>query len=170
MKYKDHSFDEKLSIIKEIKDGISMRALATKHGILVKYIIEWNRRYNLYGLEGLKKRRKNKNYSLNQKNEIIDYVQRKKVSLPQVAVYYDVSDTTIRRWIKASKSSYNHRGERMKKDKNLQISMHDKSSLINPGAFDILIKENALLKTELALLKKVQALVEERENPRNLNG
>lgn len=100
MSYRDHSLEKKLEIIKKIESGFSLRSLSREYGILLRYIIEWNRRYKLYGLDGLKKKDKNQRYDKETKREILDLVLKKRVSLPQVAVHYGVSDTTVRKWIK----------------------------------------------------------------------
>ncbi len=164
MEMRRHSFEEKLEIIKEIQQGKSLRSLSKKYKIMIGHIIEWNRRYKLYGIDGLQSRNTCRRYTKEQKYEIIDEVLKNHVSLPQVAAYYDVGETTIRRWIKSSRSMPNIKKELPKKDLSSKKGSKVTSSA-NPEALDKLIKENMSLKIELALLKKVYALVAERESP-----
>lgn len=73
MSYRFHTFEEKLEIVQKIKSGIPLRKLSGEYKILMRIIIEWNRRYNLYREDGLVTRNRNQNYSLKQKNEINDF-------------------------------------------------------------------------------------------------
>lgn len=83
MSYRFHEFKEKLEIVQKIQAGVSLRKLSYEYNILMRIIIEWNRRYKLYGEEGLVKKSRNMNYSLKQKKEIVDIVLVRRVSLPQ---------------------------------------------------------------------------------------
>lgn len=170
MSYRDHSIEEKLEIIKKIESGSSLRSLSREYGILLRHIIEWNRRYKLYGIDGLKKKEKNQRYDKETKKEILDLVLKKRVSLPQVAVHYGVSDTTVRKWIKRDTTDVTVKKVRNERPERNCAQKMKKVSKVNPKAFEQLLKENERLRVENALLKKVRALVAERENLQKLNG
>lgn len=164
MKYRNHSLEEKLEIVKKIKSGIPMRKLSKEYGILLKYIIEWNRRYESFGEEGLKNKAKSQYYSPEIKCEILDVILKKRVSLPLVAVHYGVSTTTIRNWIKREKGDkVNKKSGMTKSGKRVPLNKKGIKS-VSPEAYAKLLKENEQLRVENALLKKVRALVAEREN------
>ena len=160
---KRHTLEEKLAVINEVRKGKTCRAIAAEFGIMHKYVIDWNRRYKLYGIDGLRTKDTCQRYTEKQKQEIIDQVLKNHISLPQVAAYYNVGETAIRRWIKQSGTM-----PQKQKGVNIKETSAKKGRRIssNPsGDIDKLMKENMSLKAELALLKKVFALVEERENP-----
>lgn len=165
MKYRAHSFEEKLEIVQKIESGVPLREISRIYKIKMQFIIEWNRRYKLYGEDGLRKKARNQRYNSELKDEIISLVLEKKVSLSQIAVYYDVRSETISKWIKATEKASSHSIPTMPK-KITENSSKEETQVVNKEVLDKLVDENTRLKVELALLKKVRALVERRNNPR----
>ena len=92
------------------------------------------------------------------KMEILREIAEKSVSLSEASLKYEIPKYTIRRWQKA----YEQRGvaglsrprKMKKKRQRTEAEMNE---------LEILRKRNEYLETENALLKKVKALVEERE-------
>lgn len=48
---KIRSLAEKLEIITKFQQGQSLRSLSKEYGVMHKMVIEWSRRYKLYGKE-----------------------------------------------------------------------------------------------------------------------
>lgn len=94
-----------------------------------------------------------------QKKAAVEDILKKGLSLSEVALKYDISRDTLKRWVKVyqeqGKAGLN-RKRAMKKRRQITETELDE--------LEKLRKRNEYLEAENALLKKVKALVEEREN------
>ena len=99
--------------------------------------------------------------SLERKLEIVQEVEQKQLSLPEVALKHLVPPHTLRRWVKA----YHQSGESGLARKGSSNGMKKKRQRTEAemDELEMLRKRNEYLEAENALLKKVKALVEERE-------
>ena len=99
--------------------------------------------------------------SFGRKLQIVREVDEKQVSLPEVAYKHLILPQTLRRWVKA----YHQSGETGLVNKRAANSMKKKRQLTESelDELEILRRRNEYLEAENALLKKVKALVEERE-------
>ena len=99
--------------------------------------------------------------SQERKLEIVREVEQKQLSLPEVALKYLVPPPTLRRWRKA----YHQSGEAGLARKGSSNGMKKKRQRTEAemDELEMLRKRNEYLEAENALLKKVKALVEERE-------
>ena len=93
--------------------------------------------------------------------EIVLEVEQKQLSLPEVALKHLVSTRSLRRWVRA----YHESGESGLMRKGATGNMKKKRQLTEAelDELEMLRKRNEYLEAENALLKKVRALVEERE-------
>ncbi|RKN64174.1 helix-turn-helix domain-containing protein [Paenibacillus ginsengarvi] len=63
---------EKLTILDEVSSGeIGFLAAAKKYGINKTTLMKWQRRYKLYGYEGLESRTRNRSYSAELKLQVV---------------------------------------------------------------------------------------------------
>ena len=99
--------------------------------------------------------------SIERKLEIVREVEQKQLSLSEVAHKHLVSSYSLRRWIKA----YHQFGEAGLARKGSSNGMKKKRQRTEAEMDELekLRKRNQYLEAENALLKKVKALVEERE-------
>jgi len=99
--------------------------------------------------------------SLERKLEIVREVDEKQLSLPEVALKHLIVPYTLRRWVKA----YHQSGEAGLARKGSSNGMKKKRQRTEAeiDELEMLRKRNEYLEAENALLKKVKALVEERE-------
>ena len=99
--------------------------------------------------------------SLERKLEIVKEVEQKQLSLPEVALKHLMQTNTLRRWVKA----YRQFGEDGLARKGTSKEMKKKRQRTEAELDELeeLRKRNEYLEAENALLKKVKALVEERE-------
>ena len=99
--------------------------------------------------------------SIERKLEIVREVDEKLLSLPGVALKHLISTSTLRRWVNAyhqfGKAGLARKGSSNGMKKKRQRTEAELDEL------EILRKRNEYLEAENALLKKVKALVEERE-------
>ena len=94
------------------------------------------------------------------KINIVKEILENKLSLQQASIQYSVSSYTVKRWLNA----YKQHGEAGLRRKNKAGTMAKKT--YTPEQLDeleMLRRRNEYLEAENALLKKVKALVEERE-------
>lgn len=93
---------EKLNIIEEVSSGeIGFLAAAKKYKINNTTLMKWQRRYKLYGYEGLERHPHNRSYSAELKLQAVkDYLEGK-LSKYQIIDKYKISSTTqLSEWIK----------------------------------------------------------------------
>ena len=166
IKYKKHSIKDRIKYIKMLEKGCSIRSISIKYGIDHRLLsILWTK-YQNEGVLGLEK----KNYASVDgvfKETVIHEVEEKCIPLPEVAIKYDVSISAINSWIKivrekgyAALYEIKKRG-RPPKDTNMGRPKKKKPEEMTE--LELLRYENERLRAEVALLKKVRALVEERE-------
>lgn len=93
---------EKLSIVQEIKSGqIGMKAAVRKFGLSKSTITKWRHRYQLYGIEGLEIRTRNRNYSAELKLQAVkDYLEGGLSQYQIIDKYKIASRTQLANWIK----------------------------------------------------------------------
>ena len=99
--------------------------------------------------------------SLERKLQIVREVEQKRLSLPEVAYKHLIQPATVRRWVRA----YRQSGVSGLARKRVTNSMKKKRQRTEAelDELEMLRKRNEYLEAENALLKKVKALVEERE-------
>ena len=97
----------------------------------------------------------------NDKIKIVTEILENRLSLHQASIQYSVSICTVKRWMKA----YEQHGETGLRRKNAAGKMAKKKvyTAEQLDELEMLRRRNEYLEAENALLKKVKALVEERE-------
>lgn len=80
-------FEERLNIVSKAKEGKPIRQLSREYGLHENKILEWVRKYDLYGDDGLKKQPKTKT-SGKYKEKLVRSVIEKGVSLAQIVVQF----------------------------------------------------------------------------------
>lgn len=155
-----HTLKEQKEIIRLHESGFSMVELMTRFHVRDHYLYILFGRYKKYGIDGLENYKKTV-VSLELKEQIIKEYEADCLPLWQLCVNYDVSYSSVCRWIKQYKSGeyeelhrHNQRGRPSKhmgrpKKKEPQTELEK------------LQAENLRLRAENALLKKAKALMEE---------
>ncbi len=120
------------------------------------------RRYLAGGELGLLQPIHQNQLDVKRKLEIVQEVEQKLLSLPEVALKHLIVPYTLRRWVKA----YHQYGEAGLARKGISNGMKKKRQRTEAELDELekLRKRNEYLEAENALLKKVKALVEERES------
>lgn len=165
--YRHHSFEEKLNIVSKIEQGIPLCRLVSEYNLDRKMVREWFRKYELYGESGLQKQC-NVKASYEIKEEAVLLFLDKGLPLSDIGLRYGVSRSQLRKWINLYNNGIlSQPVARGRPRKNMGRSKKEKEPV---SELDKLHAENARLKAELALLKKVRALVEEREARERMSG
>ncbi len=167
--YRKHSFEEKLNLVSKVKNGVPLEGLSVLYNLDRKMLLEWVRKYDLYGEEGLQ-RQSNVCATGVFKEEVVKAVLEKFLPLPLASLKYGVSRSALKSWLKSVKyggyaglHQQNKRGRPPK-------SMGQTKKREPETELEKLQAENTRLRAENALLKKVKALVEEREARERMSG
>jgi len=161
-----HSLETKLRAVKMVQEeGKSQGYVAKEIGAGKVTIQRWLAFYKEYGLEGLKI--KKVKYSGEFKAHVVEYVLNNNISFFRAAVLFKVpSDSMIGRWVSLSMKNgtpalyeSDGRGVRRVRVKHVE----DKSSEYDNMSRKELLKEIERLDCENAYLKKLDALLQEKE-------
>ena len=168
MKRNKFSVAFKLAAIRMVESGKSARSVARMLGLGHNSIYDWIAIYHQKGLSGLEPvaRTGKRDFSFEEKCRIVRECQGSELSLPELAARHDISSTLLSGWIsKARKGGFeslarNHVASQMTVRNEVKHLPKDELEKEN----ERLRKENERLRVEVLLLKKVRALVEERES------
>ena len=160
------SLEEKLAIIKQVEQGQSVRSVSDRLHLGRHIVYEWVAAYKDRGIQGLAPRRKRENRrSYEEKCKIVREYQESELTLYQLSVKHNVSSSQLGNWVRlAERNGFEallpkksgHPKAGMVRTKRLPKEEYEKEN-------ERLRKENERLRLENLLLKKVRALVEERE-------
>lgn len=163
-----HTFEEKLEIVSQVKTGKPILCLSRQRHIREGMILEWVRKYDLYGEGGLRKQL-NVRATADFKEEVVRIVLEKKVPLTHVVLQCGVSKTALERWVRTVRlkgyAALHEQNKRGRAPKAMKRIKHEPETELEK-----LRAENARLRAENALLKKVKALVMEREARERMSG
>lgn len=164
------SFEERLNVVLQAKEGKPIRTFSREYSLHETKIMEWVRKYDKYGQDGLKKQ-PNIKASGELKERLVRLVLEKGVTLSQIVVDYRVSRTALERWVRQARSyGYSILHEIRPKGRPLKGTMARPRKKEPQTELEKLQAENLRLRAENALLKKVRALVEKEEARARLNG
>jgi transposase-like protein len=165
-KYKKHSVEDRIKYMKMLEDGYSIQSISKQYGINCNLLSVLWIKYQKDGLSALAK----KQYTITDgtyRESIIRDIEDNCLSLSEAAIKYNVCTSRINTWIKLVREEgygalyeIKKRG-RPPKDTNMGRPRKKKPEEMTE--LEQLRYENERLRAEVALLKKVRALVEERE-------
>ena len=160
-KQKKHSLSDYLHYMHLIEDGYSFRFICNQYGSNAKKLkVLWHR-YQEFGVEGLKKMR-NFHSTFEIKKRIVLDIEENHLTLHAASIKYGPAPDTIHDWCKIYRAEGLSGLERVKKRGRPPGMGRPKKKSKPLTELERLRKEVQELKTENALLKKVRALVEER--------
>ena len=160
---KKHDYEALLKYMRMLEEGSSVKSISKKFGIneqRLKYL------WTLYQEQGesVLHRKQNIKASGKLKQQIVSDVEKKHLTLVQASLKYGVSSTRISVWLK----TYRDQGLdalliTRKRGRKSNMGRPRKKKPEEMTELERLREEVEDLRTENALLKKVKALVEERE-------
>ncbi len=167
MSKKRHTLESKLLIIKYVlEDKHSIWEASDFFGVAYQTIRMWVKHYENNGISGLTI--ENKTYSGEFKIYVVEYMREHKLSLVQTAIHFSLPDhTRVRIWNKI----YDEKGPQYlmeeRRGRKKMKSKEDKSkvnnSKTNKSTEKELLKRIEYLETENAYLKKLNALIQDKE-------
>lgn len=157
-----YTVEQKLEILDAWKkQEISRAAVARKYGVAAQMIREWEKQYEIRGEEGLISRDNIRNkYTGEFRVQVAEEILKDELSLHEIGQKYNLNRALLLRWKKLYLTqgpdylAKDHRG--MKPTDIIQ-------SDTVPTNMKDLKNENERLRAEVAYLKKLNALVQERE-------
>lgn len=158
---KVHSVEERLTAVKLYLSGRTAKSLEKEFGIDHNDLVALVKRYQRHGIEGLQHRiPRPRPQKL--KDKVCREYMKHSLSLLEIADKYDIDKTTVNSWIRRYKKDM----EDKQKAKELKLvtkqsGIRDDENLISQ--LKRLQEENLDLRAENELLKKMKALVENRE-------
>ncbi len=190
------TIEEKLFLIKLLKEGASLRRLSREHHVGMDSLLMWSRKYDRYGIDGLRpESHANKHIPKEIKEEILRQHFEESIPLQWLALKTRISASLMAKWVKDARAGGRwvdcmgrkgrkpsaaagsqpvtsveekpYGGTRGKEPCRQTKYMGRKKKKGPKTELDLLKEENLRLRAENALLKKVQALVLEEEMPRN---
>lgn len=163
------TFEERLSIVRKAKKGIPIARLSREHKLNEAKILEWVRKFDLYGDEGLKKQ-PNIKATPEFKREIVRKILEKGLTLAQIVVEYRISRTALESWVRTVRK-YGYESLTSKtRGRPPKDKMARPKKKAPQTELEVLQEENLRLRAEVALLKKVKALVREEKAQAQRNG
>ena len=162
---KEFSLEEKMSAIGFVFQGESARSVSRRLHLGHHILYEWIESYKLFGIEGLKfKRKKKKRLSYEEKCKIVCEYQESELTLFQLSAKYQLSSSIIGNWVKlVERNGFEALAPKKREPKTGMVRMKRLPKEECEKENERLRKENERLRLEILLLKKVRALVEERE-------
>ena len=158
------SYEDKINIYNNKKEGISVTALSKKYDVrdnVIKYLV---RVIDKHGFEVLRTN-KNNYYSPNQKEQIINRVLIDGESIFSVAVDEGLSSAgLLQNWISKYKENGYNIVERKRGRSTMPKVTKKKENETDNEKIKRLEEENLYLKAELEYSKKLRAVVQARKN------
>ena len=161
-----YSLEEKLAFISLVEQGQSARSVSDRFHLGRHILFEWLAAYKDIGIDGLKPREKRpRRLSYEEKCRIIREYQESELTLYQLSAKYKVSSSQLGNWVRLAENEGGFEALTPKKrgPKTGMVRMKRLPKEECEKENERLRKENERLRLENLLLKKVRALVEERE-------
>ena len=157
-----HSTEERLLAVQKCLKGYAPKAVGRELGLDEHHVREWLLRYEQEGIVGLQKGPM-KRADFAEKCKIVCKYAKKGVPLPQICVEHNVSRTAVQRWTRLYRNGGYAALRDIKPQGKGRKGMGRPKKQEPQTELERLRYENEYLRAEVALLKKVRALVEERE-------
>ena len=164
MSKKRHNLESKLMIVKYVvEENHSFWEASDFFGVAYQTIRMWVKHYEKEGIKGLSI--KNKTYSGEFRVYVVEYMREHNLSLVQTAIHFSLPDhTRVRVWNKI----YDEKGPQyLMEEHRGRIKMKEKKEKKISKTQDLkekeLLKKIEYLETENAYLKKLNALIQDKE-------
>ena len=163
-KYRKYESSFKLRLVKDYQRGKSLSGLSKEWDISTSQIRKWVDQYTLWGIQGIK-RSPNQKYTKQFKLRVVQTYLKKELSLRNCCLHFGIpSIGIISSWIKI----YESLGEdglnaQQKGRKTMKEDKPTKAPVKTLTRLEELEKENLYLRAENELLKKLEALAQEKK-------
>ncbi len=161
--------EEKIQAVRQYLDGNEGgKTIAKSIGVHPSILHQWIKQYEIYGDDAFEKRYTS--YPAQFKLDVLNYMNEHGTSIRETAAIFNIpSYETLRKWKVAFESEgfdalhEKKKGRLSLKNKNTKT----KNTQANEGSIEALKAENERLRMEVAYLKKLNALVQNKEKSPN---
>lgn len=160
-----YSKEFKLKIVKEyLKGNCAYETIAKKYNIPPAPLQRWINRYKEHGIDGLE--RNNITYDGNFKISVVEYMHNNHLSLNETSAKFNLSgDWLVAKWERIYYEEGPQALFRDNRGRKRKMSSKPKKKKLDENVEKDLIEEVQFLRMENAYLKKLHALIQERDNP-----
>lgn len=161
-KNKRHGYAERLAYMHMLEDGRSLNYIGKNYGINTNLLGQLWVKYQSNGPAGLlKKKNIRADYAL--KVNAVKDIEENRLTLVDASLKYDVSASRLTAWLRLARAKgYDALSAVKPRGRPPGMGRPKKKAASQMTEVERLRQENQELKTELALLKKVRALVDKR--------
>lgn len=164
-----YNLDFKLKVIQARKEkSLGFRALADRFNVNHSQVRHWVKRYERYGIDGLKPSQSKRHYSPEFKLNLIQKMMANDWSMKQTALHFNISSPSlITQWLKQYNQP-NHNGllPKPKGRPRMNKPLHKLDKILQKPLSELtqdeLIERLKYMEAENAYLKKLEALEKER--------
>jgi len=157
-----HSLEEKLDVIKMHRQGAGVKLIVKRTGLSKSLVTLWLEQYKQHGKAGLLRLPYNCRCNFEKKCKIICEIEEKHVPLHVASAKYRVARSTLRCWRHiVRRDGYDALREVKYGRKYASMGRPKKKEPVTE--MEKLQRENELLRAENAYLKKLRALMTEKE-------
>lgn len=165
-KNRKYTAEFRLKIVKEYLRGNSIRGLSDKWKVPRTLLQKWVDNHRTYGAIGLFPK-KHQYYSKEFKCKVVQNYHKKQLSLRDCCLHYNLpTQSTLVSWLRKYKLwGLDGLSEQRGRPKTMKENKSEKKPLKTLSRIEELEKENLYLRAENELLKKLEALAQNRETP-----
>lgn len=161
-----YSLEFKLKLIQEIEEtNRGPDYVGKKYGVRKNLIGYWNLLYKQHGVEGLGI--KHGTYSGEFKESVLEYMKQNHLSLNQTASHFKIpAVSTVTQWRNLAEKEGRSSLYEERRGQHFKMTPKKKKSdkPLDPNSIEALLEENEQLRMENAYLKKLRALVQQRQD------
>ena len=165
---KKYSLETKLAAVQYYLNGSdSIRVTANKFNIAKTVLHRWVKRFELHGVKGLEEGTYT-NYSIKFKMDVLNYMNETGASIEEATAVFNVSSSgAVGRWKHLYEANGNDALKLKTKERPPTMKKQPKKRQPVEGSEEALRAENERLRMENAYLKKLAALIQEKEKLQN---
>ena len=161
-----YNLEFKLKLIQEMEEtGRGPDYVGKKYGLSTSQIQRWRNVYKLHGIDGLLN--KSGTYSGEFKETVLEYMKQNQLSLTETARYFKIPAVSIvTQWRNLAEKEGRSSLYEERRGQHFKMTPKKKKSdkPLDPNSIEALLEENEQLRMENAYLKKLNALVQQRQD------
>lgn len=161
-----YSLEFKLKLVQEMEEtNRGIRFIGKKYGVRINLIGYWNLLYKQHGVDGLAS--KPRRYSGEFKETVLEYMKQNHLSLNQTASHFKIpAVSTVTQWRNLAEKEGRSSLYEERRGQHFKMTPKKKKSdkPLDPNSIEALLEENEQLRMENAYLKKLRALVQQRQD------
>jgi transposase-like protein len=159
-----YSLETKLAAVNAYLNGVkSFKDTAEKYNVNMTMLKKWVAKFRVHGLAAFQKQKTYTNYSVEFKMDVLNYIYEMGASIEDTTLVFNIpASTTVENWKNLFETQGIDALQPKAKGRPFMKKETKKNQTIE-GSEEALRTENERLRMENAYLKKLQALIQEKE-------